>query len=53
MSFLIHDVKTVAERYEQDEVNSMLKNGWRLLAAGFNYNDDIRQSEKVYILGKI
>jgi hypothetical protein len=50
MSFSIHDVKNVDERWDPDEVNDLLTDGWFLLSVGFEINEN--GSEKVYILGR-
>ncbi len=50
MSFDIHDVKKVIELYDEDEVNTHLKNNWRLLSVGFN-TDSENITSKLYILG--
>ena len=49
--FSIHDVKTVDELYDLNEVNRRLKDGWKLLAVGFNTVDE--EPCKVYILGNV
>lgn len=48
--FSIHDVKTVDEFYDKDDVNRKLQSGWVLLSVGFDAIDG--ESQKVYILGK-
>ena len=47
--FSTHDIKTVEELYDPDQVNRYLKDGWVLLSAGFETMDD--GPCKVYILG--
>ena len=47
--FSIHDVKTVDELYDKNDVNRYLKSGWVLLSVGFNTEDE--ETGKVYILG--
>lgn len=49
--FSIHDVRTVDELYDYGEVNRRLKDGWKLLAVGFDTVDE--ESRKVYILGNV
>lgn len=47
--FSIHDVKTVEELYDMNDVNRYLKSGWVLLSVGFNTEDE--ETGKLYILG--
>lgn len=46
--FSIHDVKTVEELYDMNDVNRYLQSGWVLLSVGFNTVDE--ETEKVYIV---
>jgi len=49
VAFDITTAKRVIELYDEGQVNHFLKDGWVLLAAGFDIGDE--GSTKCYILG--